>query len=798
MGAGASADLPSEIDKPTARRIAGDRFDDVAFERAAKNGVVLREDFVSALKMNEAQAATMEALADCVRSSNPNVRSPAIAALCGIGRKGRGPQAQAAVSALIEALREGPGFGAGDVGFAIAGLREHAQEVVPALIACLEDARSYLRCAAALALGGLGAHAKTAVPPIKAMLQDAEPHVRCAAAEALGGLGEHQAEAVQALVALVQDVNLDAAFDDAFIWCRNGDSSDDDYDLQRVTVRWRAALALGGIAQPSLGSFGACATVAMPALEECVRAAQARRSGDDDAENEVFTGWPVDTPAAASLVVLSEHVPGEVPRLAEWLVLGGDICNLMCSGHLKEDAITAFGRIGTPGLAAVPALTRRLLEDRDVAELRCEGGMGVLHPKIATTLGRLSAHPEAAPALVQLLQVTMHDDGIYEFDWNHDVRDAACTAIGALGEHAAEALPALVELVQQGQQNAVEALAALGAHAVAAVPSLVTLLSPGSSALQPLNVQDALIRLGMHASAAVPALVALLKDADPGTRARAARVLVGLGSDLGSEQEKVRVADLVATLGTADAGWSAPVDAARALVGFGERAMEAGPALAAFAMANEGFGRQAACEALRSLGARASDVVANLVESASVPEADNAVGALPAESGARDSADDGEARSATELQCAAIEVLGELGEIAGSAALTIAGRLTDPDDSVRDAAFTALGKIGKDAEQCVPAIVKGLERPDDRRPAMSALTQLGPHAGGAVPALAALALWQAEDDDSDAENVVSALSAIGKGVSQAVPPLLEYLKSPEIYLHQRVVWGIGPECSVWQ
>ena len=59
MGAGASTNLPSAIDKPTARRIAGGRFDNAAFERAAKNGVVTRDDFESAL-MADAVAIDFE------------------------------------------------------------------------------------------------------------------------------------------------------------------------------------------------------------------------------------------------------------------------------------------------------------------------------------------------------------------------------------------------------------------------------------------------------------------------------------------------------------------------------------------------------------------------------------------------------------------------------------------------------------------------------------------------------------------------------------------------------------------
>lgn len=51
MGAGASAlaTLPEEIDMLTAQSIAGNSFDQVAFDKAAKNGVVPRDEFLRAI-----------------------------------------------------------------------------------------------------------------------------------------------------------------------------------------------------------------------------------------------------------------------------------------------------------------------------------------------------------------------------------------------------------------------------------------------------------------------------------------------------------------------------------------------------------------------------------------------------------------------------------------------------------------------------------------------------------------------------------------------------------------------------
>ena len=48
MGAGAS--LPPRIDKQAAKKIAGDAYDDDAFNKAAKDGSVSRNEFLAMAK----------------------------------------------------------------------------------------------------------------------------------------------------------------------------------------------------------------------------------------------------------------------------------------------------------------------------------------------------------------------------------------------------------------------------------------------------------------------------------------------------------------------------------------------------------------------------------------------------------------------------------------------------------------------------------------------------------------------------------------------------------------------------
>ena len=72
MGAGASANLPATVDKPTALALAGDNFDEIAFDKAAAtNGTVSREQFIAAARvMDDGQrAAVTTALRDAFQKN---------------------------------------------------------------------------------------------------------------------------------------------------------------------------------------------------------------------------------------------------------------------------------------------------------------------------------------------------------------------------------------------------------------------------------------------------------------------------------------------------------------------------------------------------------------------------------------------------------------------------------------------------------------------------------------------------------------------------------------------------------
>jgi HEAT repeat protein len=139
----------------------------------------------------------------------------------------------------------------------------------------------------------------------------------------------------------------------------------------------------------------------------------------------------------------------------------------------------------------------------------------------------------------------------------------------------------------------------------------------------------------------------------------------------------------------------------------------------------------------------------------------------------------------------AASALGELGPDAREAipALTVA--LGDKSNKVRSRAFSALGSIGPAAKSAVPLLIKGMRDKDKsvRWSSAWALGRLGPAAGKAVPDLVAAL----NDQDPDvASCAVEALGSIGPGAKAAVPALIGWLKDDRSPAVADALGKIGP------
>jgi len=112
-----------------------------------------------------------------------------------------GPQAKAAVPALIKALKDPEPSVRDWACYGLSNIGPHAKDAVPALEdLLLHDKTMKVRRIAANALGSIGPAAKPAVPSLIKTLQDDDPWMRHFGAVTLGALGESAKDAVPELI----------------------------------------------------------------------------------------------------------------------------------------------------------------------------------------------------------------------------------------------------------------------------------------------------------------------------------------------------------------------------------------------------------------------------------------------------------------------------------------------------------------------------------------------------------------------------------------------------------------------
>jgi HEAT repeat protein/tRNA A-37 threonylcarbamoyl transferase component Bud32 len=133
-----------------------------------------------------------------------------------------------------------------------------------------------------------------------------------------------------------------------------------------------------------------------------------------------------------------------------------------------------------------------------------------------------TAH-EAIPALIEALE-----------DAESAVRWDAAKALGKMGAVAARAVPALTAILHEqddeiARQHVVAALGAIGPAARTAVPALISSLKDDGHHLDE-QAGEALVRIG---TPAIPALIEAMKDDDPRVRLRAANTLTRIAGAAG-------------------------------------------------------------------------------------------------------------------------------------------------------------------------------------------------------------------------------------------------------------------------
>jgi HEAT repeat protein len=477
------------------------------------------------------------------------------------------------------------------------------------------------------------------------------------------------------------------------------------------------------------------------------------------------------------------------------------------SATVRAHAAHAMGHLGPGARPAIEALAPLVVDaDKNVQRMairawaRIRPGPEVSVPLFsklmadvdpATRAGALNALAEVGkPAVPALVQSLKDEKATY---W-------VCLILGEIGPDAAEAVPALVEVLKADQRpevrrEAVLALAAIGPAAAGAVPPLVEALADKDTAIGA-SAAYALGCVGPQAKEALPALAKSLENADPflktasgwalakiePTEAHRATAVALLLSALKSDQPRLRRA---AVLGLASlkppaelvlpqltevvkvVGKDAAGDTLEVLVVIGEPAV---PVLAE-ALKREEI-RFLVVRDLARLGPKAQPATASLAElvnsdplSAVRREALMALGAIgrgaaaavPAAIEALDSKQE-------TVAYAACYALGKIGKPAAAAVPVLLKKLGDSNELLAVAAAWALAGIQPDsaetARATVPVLVKGLteSEPKVRVEAAVALGHFGHLAQEAVPALTKLL------DDKD-ESVQTAASEAIKRIS---------------------------------
>lgn len=402
------------------------------------------------------------------------------------------------------------------------------------------------------------------------------------------------------------------------------------------------------------------------------------------------------------------------------------------------------------------------------------------------------------------------------------VRVEAIDRLGHFGAKAAEAVPALVELLQDSsaavRAHAARSLGKIGPAAKSAMPALAKLAGDPEKSVRG-AVVTAIGAIHPDPNVAVPVLVKIIRDAEPAVRIRALRSLVSLGKPAALELGKMLEDDSLeywAELGLAE---------------LGPEAKEAVPALVKELNDAHPESRRESILALAAMGPNASEAVGALTKALDDPMVRGAAAyalgrigeaAKPAESKlqALSAEDNPLLKTVTIWALARIHPEDQARKV--EATKLLASALTNKEQRVRVAAARALADLRpgpaismpaiRDAlkgasdeqvtdaldalatlgEAAVPGLINALEHEQAQGRVAYILGRIGPAASAAVPALAKLV--QSKDADIQRE-AIFALAKIGPASAPAVPKLIEVYQSgtPEVRYGAAFALGnIGP------
>ena len=319
--------------------------------------------------------------------------------------------------------------------------------------------------------------------------------------------------------------------------------------------------------------------------------------------------------------------------------------------EVRLSAAKRLGQLGTAAKAAAPALGLCLRQDADA-----------------------KAAQQAALALAQIGAAGVEELILAAMEPRHAVRQPALLALGKIGPDAKKAVEVLGDVLAREPNGNLRAMAAfalgeIGEDAKEAVPGLCQALRDPWPPVR----QCAAASLGNIGKAALPGVKEAVRDTEAPTRFEG---ILAMG--ILAHEQKEAVPYLVE--GLRDAEHRIRVTAAGALGSVGPDAKDALPALLPMLQENNFELQQTAYNAIMAIGSK--DVPGLL---------------------------DALAKANEEGNWAAPFVLHKFGPRARDAVKPLIKTLDHKDDGLRLGAVLALGQIGPEAIEAVPALQKSLE-----------------------------------------------------------------------------------------
>ncbi len=633
------------------------------------------------------------------------------------------------------------------------------------LINDLTDGNKFTRREAARSLALLGPEAKPAVPALVDALDDDQDQVLFWAATALSNLGPDAHEATSELIKRFSNQGGRRYKDQA---------------------RLRVATALARIGAPAvpqlikalgddsravrsgaarvLGNMGPTAREAVPALASLLADKEAY-IGETAGAALGKIGLAAHPQVLAALGSDDENIRAAAAVAIGWMSEPTDaakrLAKLLEAGQpdrVTANGLEAFNRVGLPGEQLLPLLLPALEHDNERVRHEAMNGL-------------LSLRPDSRAAVLPLVEQLGSDDPVR--------RSRAIDLLGRIGTDAAAAVPKLIAHLGQAsgeeRDGCRQAVVEIGP---AAVPGI--LASAKSQPLAKLNdgtwQARCLSEIGLQA---IPGLTGAVKTgaADGSVylamlglrniRAKSASARQAIQPFLEHEQAAFRGLALAALVATADK----PVGLVPQL----QSAMNDGNPLV----------RQAAMDALASLGPSARAATAALTERLDDKDAGIQLSAVRA-IGKLGSDDPVLAKrlagmiddAGTDLRLAVVESLGGFGKLPGSAVASLVGVLKVEHAVTQSAAFDALAKLGKEAKSALPALSQAVRHDNAtvRASALNALARVEPDDDKLLTALK-----QALDDPSAGvrHTAIRELGELGSNARSAGPALFACLNTSE-------------------